>query len=56
MDATQQQKFKLKHLLDSVNSLVLVYKEKGVLSEQISEEEYNNLLNKINEFSSRFLS
>jgi len=55
MDLKQQQKFKLKNILNAVNSLINVYKEKNILVDEIGIENYNKLENVLNEFITEHL-
>ena len=50
------QKFRLIHLLNSVITTVNVYKEKELLRDVIQQEDYDSLLNTINEFIGKYSS
>lgn len=50
------QRFKLIHLLNSVISTVSVYKDKELLKDVVQQEDYDNLLNTINGFISKYSS
>ena len=56
MDIKEMQKFRLIHLLNSVITTVNVYKEKELLRDVIQQEDYDSLLNTINEFIGKYSS